>query len=743
MRETSTLQENETVSMHEAVGYSKLDCSHEATLTASLVLKHGRWFLVSNRGGDITPPGRCGLGLFRDDTRLLSHYELTFAGGPAALLSMQVPYTYGAQIDLAINDLAFDGEPWEPRNCIHIRRELLLDERFVERVTLTNFLRTPIDFWMELSVASDFADIFEVRGWHREHRGEFFRPQVSDDGIGFAYRGRDGALVRSEVQLHRRPTVVDERRARWELRLEPGAREQIEWQVIAPDDGEGADGISRRPIRVVSPHAFDERRMALSAEYEAWRSEGSQWATDVDVFDVTLARAVDDLHALYIRVDGADVVSAGIPWYSTIFGRDSIITSLQTLPLNPRMAIETLRYLARRQGAHENAYTEEQPGKILHELRRGEMARSGEIPHVPYYGSVDATPLWLVLLHETWRWTGDHALVRELLPNAERALAWIDRFGDADGDGFVEYSRTSDRGLVNQGWKDSSDGVPFPDGRLPSPPIALAEVQGYVYDAKVRAAVLFEALGDPARAATLRAEADTLRAQILDRFWLEDLGTFAIALDRSKRPIPTVASNAGHLLWSRVATPEQAARVVATLTGPDMFSGWGIRTLSAAHRVYNPMSYHNGSVWPHDNALMVLGMSHYGLVESGLPVISAFHAAASQLEFNRLPELFCGMSRGTGLLPVAYPVSCSPLAWASGACFMLLQAALGLLPDAADGVLHIRDPRLPDFLNELTVTGLRVGRSRVALQFRRHGDRTLANLLGVDGAPLHVRIELR
>jgi glycogen debranching enzyme len=390
----------------------------------------------------------------------------------------------------------------------------------------------------------------------------------------------------------------------------------------------------------------------------------------------------------------------------------------------------------------EHAYTEEQPGKILHELRRGEMARSGEIPHVPYYGSVDATPLWLILLHETWRWTGDAALTRELLPYADRALEWIDRYGDLDGDGFVEYARVSEKGLVNQGWKDSGDGVPFPDGRLPEPPIALVEVQGYVHDAKVRMAELYRGLGRRDRAAVLRREAAELRDKIRATFWLEELGTFALALDREKHPIPTATTNAGHLLWSRVPTPEQARRLAVRFLEPDFFSGWGIRTLSKVHPVFNPMSYHNGSVWPHDNAILVLGMALYGHARGALPVVRALYEAGIHAEFQRLPELYCGMARGRGHRPVAYPVSCSPQAWASGSLFMLLQALLGIYPEAPARVLHIRDPVLPDFMSELTVSGLAIGGSRVALQFRRHGSRTLANLLGVEGDPLQVRIEL-
>ena len=721
------------VSMAEAVGYGALECTHEVLQQHTLVLTHDRLFLLVSGRGDIAPAGVCSLGLFKDDTRILSHSQLAVCGGPPTLLSAQVPSPYEAQIDLAVKDLPFGGDPWDPKNVIHLRRQLVLADRLVERLTLTSYLGAPLDYWVEVTFGSDFADIFEVRGWRRQVRGEYFAPEHRGNELSFAYRGRDGRLVRSGVRFRDPPDRVRGTTARWELPLHGERRIELEWEVYGDEPEER---------RTFQPRGLDECRATLGRVYESWRTHCSRWSSDVDDFDGLLRRATDDLRALHVELDGGPVISAGIPWYSTIFGRDSIITSLQTLPLNPTIAVETLRYLARHQGRREDAFTEEQPGKILHELRRGEMARAGEIPHVPYYGSIDATPLWLVLLHETWRWTGDSGLVRDLLPNAERALEWIDRFGDIDGDGFVEYASTSAKGLRNQGWKDSGDGVPCPDGRLPEPPIALVEVQGYVHDAKVRMAELFRNLGQPQRAAALRKEASVLRDRIRSAFWLENMSTFALALDRHKRPVPTATTNAGHLLWSRVPTPAQARRLAAGLLEPTFFSGWGIRTLSAAHPVFNPMSYHNGSVWPHDNALVVLGMALYGHGRAALPVVRALYEAGAHSEVQRLPELFCGMTRATRSHPVNYPVSCSPQAWASGALFMLLQALLGIYAEAPARVLHVRDPVLPDFLDELTVTGLAIGGSRVALQFRRHGSRTLANLLGVEGEPLQVRIEL-
>lgn len=725
-------------SMQEVVGYPRIPCDTMTPVEGAVVLKNHRVFLLTDRHGDIAPPGRCALGLFFDDTRILSHLQLSVCGAPVALLSTQVLRPYSSQVDLAVSDIAFGGSTWDPKHAVHIRREVVVDGELLERVTLTNYLHERLDYWIELTVGSDFADVFEVRGWKRARRGQFYAPRVDATSVVLAYRGVDGRLLRCRVQFGEPPTRIMGRTARWEFPLEPSEPRVLYWEVRPEEE----HGTARETVPRIDRSLLEHRRGGLHEVYARWRSECASWESDVALFDATLRRAIDDLRALYIGVDGGRVISAGIPWYTTVFGRDAILTSLETLVVNPTIAADTLRFLARRQGVRENPHTEEQPGKILHELRRGEMARSGEIPHVPYFGTVDATPLFVVLLHETWRWTRDDALVRELMPNMRRALEWIDHYGDLDGDGLVEYRQTSDGGLRNQGWKDSGDGVPFPDGRLPEPPIALVEVQGYVCDAKRRAAVLLDRFGQPGEGDRRRAEAEALRRRIIDRFWMEDAGTFALALDGDKQPVPTVTSNAGHLLWSRVATPEQAHRVAETMLGRDMFSGWGIRTLSARHPVFNPMSYHNGSIWPHDNALVVLGMAQYGLTARTHPVVAALQETAAQMEFQRLPELYCGIQRAMGNRPVLYPVSCSPQAWASGALFLMLQAVLGIAPEAPAGLLHIREPTLPIFLRDLTITGLPVGRSRVSLRFARHRDRTLVNLLEVEGEPIQVRIEL-
>ena len=724
-----TVASQRPISMQEAVGYAGLEHLKEESIEGRLVLKHDRLFLLTNSAGDIAPAGGGALGLFFEDTRILSHYELRLTGAPAAVLSSQLPEQYLAQIDLAVNDLSFGGDAWDPRNVLHVRREMLLDDGLLERVTLTSYHNEPLDYALSLAVGCDFADIFEVRGWKRHARGQFFAPIVTDRSIARQYRDRTGRMLQTDIVFAEAPSQVHGWGAEWRLHLEPNTSRVLQWRVVP----HGTD---------VDPCDFASRREPLRRIYEAWREECTRFDTDVEEFNVTLDQATGDLRALYIEADGTQVISAGIPWYSTAFGRDSIITSLQTLPLNPRIAIDTLRYLARHQGRAVNDFTEEQPGRIMHELRRGELARSGEVPHTPYYGTIDATPLFVILLHECWRWTGDDALVQQLLPNAQAAIDWIDGYGDLDGDGFVEYSRISDRGLVNQGWKDSGDGVPFPDGTLPEGPIALVEVQGYVHDAKLRMAQLLERFGSADDAARLRREADVLRRRIHDVFWQPDLGCYALAIDGRKRVLPTITSNAAHLLWSRAAGREQAEAIAALITSSEMFSGWGIRTLSARHAVYNPMSYHNGSIWPHDNAIAVMGLAHYGLARHAMPILSALHDAALNMRPHRLPELFCGMTRAHACRPVLYPVSCSPQAWASGAFFMLLQAVLGILPDAPNHMLRIREPILPDFLQRITITGMRIGRSRVGLEFRRHNQRTLANLLGIDGEPLRVVMEL-
>ena len=461
------------------------------------------------------------------------------------------------------------------------------------------------------------------------------------------------------------------------------------------------------------------------------------------MFDRALAQNVADLKALKVHHFGQAVISAGIPWYTCPFGRDALITGFQALLATPEVAKHALQFLARLQGTKNDPERDEEPGKIPHEMRFGEMAAAGEVPHTPYYGSADATPLFLVLLSEYVQWTDDRATLAELMPAAERALQWLDRFGDRDGDGLLEYQRRSPKGLRNQGWKDSHDGVPFASGTPAEPPIALVEVQGYAVDARRRMARLYRALGRHDEAARLLAGARALVQRIDERYWIEAKGTFALALDAEKRQVDAVTSNPGHLLFSRACSEARAQKVAASLLSPAMWSGWGIRTLAKGQPAYNPLSYHNGTVWPHDNAMAAMGMAYYGMTRSAGRVLDGLWSAAQHFRHLRLPELFCGLDRGVGHFPVHYPVACSPQAWASGALFLLLRGCLGLFPDAPRRALQIASPALPEWLDHLTLSGLRIGSARATLHFTRSHSGTYVSVGEVEGGPLQVRIDLR
>jgi glycogen debranching enzyme len=507
--------------------------------------------------------------------------------------------------------------------------------------------------------------------------------------------------------------------------------------------GAPSDTDEERPVPRRAPRPFGDRARATHDAYAAWASGATRFRSSLEPFDGALAQATSDLKALTVYHFGDPVVSAGIPWYTCPFGRDALLAGYEAMLAAPEVARDALRFLARLQGTREDPDRDEEPGKIPHEIRFGEMARAGEVPHTPYYGSVDATPLFLVVLSEYHLWTGDDATVRALLPAARAALGWLDRWADRDGDGLVEYARRTPRGLRNQGWKDSHDGVPFADGRPAEPPIALVEVQGYAIDARRRMAQLLRRLGDRAASAGLLDAARAHAARVEERLWMEGKGTYALALDREKRQVDAVTSNPGHLLWSRAASDERARAVASSLLSPASWSGWGIRTLAAGQPAYNPLSYHDGTVWPHDNALAAMGFASYGMTAEAVRVLDGLWAAAQHFRQLRLPELFCGLSREGARFPVAYPVACSPQAWSSAAWFLLVRAALGLHPDAPRGVLRIASPRLPEWLDTLVLEGLRVGAARATIRFTRgrHGQ-AFPEVQDVQGGPLHVRIEV-
>jgi len=738
------------------------------------VLKHGNVFLLTDPFGDIHPDSR-GLGLYDLDTRVLSCAVLRINGVRPTLLRAQSASNHISTIQLTNPETRRDPATKQHKKdalamrAISITRRRWIAGGLAERIEVTNYSATPQRVELDLQLDVDDADIFEVRGRIRERRGTFRTTEATPESVAFAYEGLDGLLRRTLVSFSPAEVSPTNRedgpgsegsvRISWVLDIEPGARDGIRWEVatdLAPIAGAGehAEETPTRLARSVAGIAWattpgETRPMigepsVAEAEYGTWMERCARIRSDGELLDLAVRRSIADLRLL--RNDGPmrgeHYVAAGVPWFTTLFGRDSIITSLQVLPFMPDVALETLQVLANWQATEDDPERDMEPGKILHELRVGELARAGELPHRPYYGSIDSTPLWLILLDETYRWTGDLDLVRRLWPNALAALEWIDKWGDRDGDGFVEYQRRTPAGLLNQGWKDSGDAIRHRDGRLASAPIALVEIQGYVYDAKRRLAHLAERLGETELAARLLKEAAELQRRFEEAFWMEDVEFYAIALDRDKRQVGTIGSNPGHCLWSGIIAPERVNAVVDRLLDPTMDCGWGIRTYASGQPGYNPVGYHTGTVWPHDNALIAAGMKRAGRHDAADRIASRIFEAAQHSPDFRLPELFCGFDRGLADVPVPYPVACSPQAWSAATALSLLQTMLGMHADAANDVLELDRPHLPSWLGKVTVHELRVGQRTVDLLFHRwRGTTTSAEVLRRDG-PLELVIRV-
>lgn len=577
---------------------------------------------------------------------------------------------------------------------------------------MKNYNPVPVDLHLEFGFSADFADMFEVRGLRRNKRGRLFQPKLSGDRLILAYLGQDEVFRRTRIDLPRAPDYhrmeLNKIIVGYRVSLEPNGRAVLNFG-IKPIPGDSSSEIP----------SFNTAIRGVRGSYQKWERACTSIETANELFNSVLERGRDDLRSLMTGTAHGQIISAGIPWYVAPFGRDSLIAALQTLPLNPEPARKTLELLAHFQGTKVDLWRDEEPGKIMHELRQGELARIGEIPHTPYYGSIDSTPLFLLLISEYYKWTGDLDLVRAYRDSMVAALAWIDNYGDVDGDGFVEYERKSRRGLINQGWKDSHNAVAHHDGVMARAPIALCEVQAYVYYAKKRSAQLFRDLGEEDTAVRLADEAATLKRRFNDVFWLEDIEFFAMALDGAKKQVKTVTSNVGQCLWSGIVDEEKAAVVARKLLDPAMFSGWGIRTVSKDAKIYNPMSYHNGSIWPHDNAIIIRGLKRYNLVSEAEHVVTGLFDAAIHHPYFRLPELFCGFTRRGRSDPVEYPVACSPQAWAAGTMFMALQSILGLTPDAPNNMLWVNEPTLPPWLDRVHLSNLRIGSSRLAMTFSR------------------------
>jgi glycogen debranching enzyme len=704
-----------------------------------LAIIRGTTFFAATRRGDLTPPGAPQVGLFCDDTRFLSHLELRVNDQEPIVLSSTTMGADMARVELTVRGGSQSGENLDlPINTIYIHREQLLDRnRLYDILDIQNFHDAAVSLNVELFFAADFMDIFQVRGLLRGKSGHYFYSQLRDSCARFQYEGLDERTRSTELCFVPQPRVLEGRRAQWELRLPPHASDRITTTITM--------GVSTATAKLAEtaaprPEALELGRRHSTDRHTEWVENCIRLRSDNQIFDAMVETAAEDFYALRMPEDRGTAVAAGVPWFAALFGRDSLLSSYETLLLDPELARGTLRVLASYQGEVVNDERDEDPGKILHERRSGEMTATNEVAFGRSYGSVDATPLWLILAHEYFRWTGDRALLHELKGPLKAATNWILHYGDLDGDGLIEYCRRNPKGLFNQGWKDSGDANRHSDGRIAQPPIALVEVQGYAIRALAGVSELLNLLDEDELATLAKERSDTLQRLLEQRFWLEDRAYYAMALDRDKSPLRVDGSNPGHLLFSSAISTERARQVAERLLDKGLFCGWGIRTLSCKENNFNPMSYHCGSVWPHDNAIIGYGMARYGLHRESTIVFQALYDAALHFREYRLPELFCGIEREFKSDPVHYPVSCSPQAWAAGAPFLLLTGLLGLQPNADRGELAIVDPHLPPFLQTLRIENLRIGSSRVALDFKRDGERTHCNVVDVQGKEVKISI---
>jgi glycogen debranching enzyme len=681
-------------------------------------IHYGRAVLVSEPDGQINSPSERGLYFF--DTRIISSWSIYANGEPWDLLNGGALTHYASRTYLT-NPKIPTANGIIPERTLGLVISRMINEGMHEDIDVTNNGMQPVSFQLEIAIRCDFADIFEVKSNNIVRRGRITTTwSTTTQQLRTSYRNGDFLRAVTIAPAQNQPSAIYANgRLSFEINLEPGAA----WHcclLYTLEDGE----------RVFSPldACVDEHQKTRHAEtLSDWLRSVLKIRTSNEEFYRLYRQALEDMAGLRLPLAGTDhkvfLPAAGLPWFMAPFGRDSLIVSLQNILIYPDFARGSLDILGSFQAKVEDDYRDAEPGKILHEMRYGELAHFKLIPHTPYYGTADATPLYLVLLHAAWRATGDKALLQRHLETAEGCLSWIDDYGDRDGDGFQEYQTRSPAGYENMGWKDSGDAVVYPDGSLVKGPKALCELQGYVYDAWLRMSEVFDALGRPDRARELRTKAAALFKRFNEAFWDDELGFYVFALDGEKNKVRTIASNAGHCLWSGIVPPERAAKVVARLMAPDMWSGWGIRTLSAEHPAFNPYNYQTGSVWPHDNAIIAMGFKRYGFGAEVGRIARDISDAASHFLSNQLPELYTTIERDEQSFPVQYLGANVPQAWAAGSVFALLQAILGFMPDAPRGKLHV-DPLLPSWLPDLTVLDLHVGQHRFDIRFWRKDDET-------------------
>jgi glycogen debranching enzyme len=651
--------------------------------------------------------------VFFEGTRFLSELALFIGNSRPLLLSSTVREDNSVfTADLTNVDLTQDDRLVVPRGTLLVSRsKFLYQNACYEELRISNFGLSPVTIPLGLKFNADFADIFEVRGTKREHRGQFLEPQIGGDHVILSYRGLDGRVRLTRVQCSPPPDGVSAKDLRFDVSLQPKQEITYELMVSCLYDS-ASDGLP----------SYDTALHVAREELHMSGNDSCSIHCSNQQFNNWMRRSLSDIQMMIVGNPEVGYPYAGVPWFSTVFGRDGIITALECLWAMPWIAHGVLRYLAETQARAVIPESDAEPGKILHETRGGEMAALGEVPFGRYYGSVDSTPLFVMLAGAYYERTADSEMLHSLWPHIELALTWIDRYGDRDGDGFVEYSSDSGKGLTQKGWKDSNDSIFHADGTLAPHPIALCEVQGYVYAAKRAAARLAAALNKFERADALEAQAKDLKLRFEEAFWCDDLHTYALALDGHKKPCRVRASNAGHCLYSRIASAEHAAAVTEVLLSSQFFNGWGIRTVGSEEARYNPVSYHNGSVWPHDNAILAAGIARYGRRELAARILNALLDVSIFADLHRLPELFCGLERRSGEGPTLYPVACAPQAWASGAIYMALEACLGISIQAKEKRILFDQPCLPKTIPFMDFKDLKVGQASVDIKLRRAHD---------------------
>jgi glycogen debranching enzyme len=663
------------------------------------VLKDGETFAVFNRHGDIESVGLGQGGLYHEGTRFLSHLLFKLGNARPFLLNSTIKEdNLLFVVNLTNPDVYQAGKIVLPRGTLHITRtKLLRQSTCLETVKFINYGLSPVDVQFSVEFGADFLDIFEVRGMTRQHRGVRRDEAPDADELRFAYHGLDGVPRRTRVRCSPAPDSLTMVGAFFRHNFQPKEEKEFFLSYSCEIDGAPRGGLN-----------YSRARHEAEASLKSLQSGECRISTSNEQFNEWLNRSTSDLHMMFTATPFGFYPYAGVPWFNTAFGRDGIITALEYLWVNPDIAKGVLGYLASAQATEMNPERDAEPGKILHETRKGEMAALGEIPFDLYYGSVDATPLFVMLAGAYLERTHDLDFIKSIWPQIKLAIRWLDDYGDRDGDGFVEYARYSPKGLVHQGWKDSWDAVSHEDGSLAQAPIALCEVQGYAYAAKLAGAAMASVLGEAEESQTLLNQAATLRENFHKSFWCDKISTFALALDGEKRQCRVRSSNPGHCLYTAIANTQQARGIVTTLMSEQSFSGWGVRTLDVSEARFNPMSYHNGSIWPHDNALVAAGLARYGYKEYAGKILGGLFEASLFVEY-RLPELFCGFTRLEGGGPVPYPVACSPQSWSAASVFLLVQAILGMKIEAAASRLSFIRPMLPDFLDTLKVKNLKVG----------------------------------